>query len=72
MLIKVEKNENLMRDSRTKAILNINTKERDEFLKKRKMEEEHNNLVQQMSTVTQDLEEIKNMLRAVLLEKVKT
>ena len=65
--LKVEGHSNLIRDSRTNCIINTNTNEYSEYIARRniKTEEEQKiqNLEQDVASMKDDLNEIKNLLR---------
>lgn len=65
-LIKVEGNNSFRKDPSTGALININTKERDEYLKKKMELQKQKQLEADVAELKTDLQEIKNMLRSLI------
>jgi hypothetical protein len=65
--IKVEGHSNLVRDEKTKAILNLNMTDYDNYMRIKKIKEDESkrvdNIESEMGNIRNDLEEIKNLLR---------
>ena len=68
--IKVKDNENLVRDSKSNCIINTNKSEYDEYLARRKSKQSEKNKVENLerdlSTLRNELDEIKNLLRSLV------
>jgi len=68
--IKVEGHSNLVRDNRTKAILNLDMDEYNSYQKIKKIKEKEINRVKQLESdvngMKNDLDEIKNLLRSLV------
>ena len=68
--IKVKDNENLVRDSKSNCIINTNKSEYDEYLARRKSKQNEKNKVENLerdlSTLRNELDEIKNLLRSLV------
>lgn len=66
---KVEENKNLVRDEQTKAILNTNKTEYDNYITVRNIKKSEVERMQQLesdvSNMRNDLDEIKNLLRSL-------
>jgi len=66
---RVEGYDDLIRDSETGAILNVNVREYENYIKlreiKRKEERRVSDLESEMSDIKNDLSEIKNLLRSL-------
>ncbi len=64
---KVEGHTNLIRDERTKAILNTNTNDYENYIKTRQIKKSENekitNLQNEVNEIKDSLNEIKNLLR---------
>jgi len=64
---KVEGHTNLIRDERTKAILNTNTNDYENYMKIKKIKQSEServcNLENDVNSIKEDLNEIKNLLR---------
>lgn len=64
---KVEGHPNLIRDEKTKAILNTNMNDYENYMKIKKIKQSENNritnLENDVNTIKDNLEEIKNLLR---------
>jgi hypothetical protein len=69
---KVEGHLNLVRDEQTKAILNINNTEYENYIKLKKIKEDDNNRIKNLESdvndMKSDLNEIKNLLRNLINE----
>lgn len=67
--IKVEGHSNLVRDEKTKAILNLNMNDYENYIRVRQVKENESKRVDtiesEMSNIKNDLEEIKNLLRSL-------
>ena len=67
--IKVEGHSNLVRDEKTKAILNLNMNDYETYIRVRQVKENESKRVDtiesEMSNIKNDLEEIKNLLRSL-------
>jgi hypothetical protein len=65
--IKVEGHSNLVRDEKTKAILNLNMTDYENYMRVKKIKEDESqrveNIESEMGNIKNDLEEIKNLLR---------
>lgn len=65
--IKVEGHSNLVRDEKTKAILNLNMSDYENYMRVKRAKENESqrveNIENEMSNIKNDLEEIKNLLR---------
>ena len=66
MQIKVKNEPALIRDSESKAILNKDTEAYNIFMKRRKQDEEHNEMVQKVNKIECDLQSIKEMLQSLI------
>ena len=68
--LKVEGHSNLVRDNRTKAILNLDMDEYNNYQRLKKIKEKEINRVKQLesdvSEMKNDLDEIKNLLRSLV------
>ena len=68
--IKVKDNENFVRDSKSNCIINTNKSEYDEYLARRKSKQNEKNKVENLerdlSTLRNELDEIKNLLRSLV------
>jgi triacylglycerol esterase/lipase EstA (alpha/beta hydrolase family) len=68
--LKVEGHSNLVRDNRTKAILNLDMDEYNNYQRLKKIKEKEINRVKQLesdvSGMKNDLDEIKNLLRSLV------
>ena len=68
--IKVKDNENFVRDSKSNCIINTNKSEYDEYLARRKSKQSEKNKVENLerdlSTLRNELDEIKNLLRSLV------
>ena len=68
--LKVEGHSNLVRDEKTKAVLNTNMTDYDQYMKLKKIRENSNkkieNLEEDMSGIKNELQEIKSLLRNLL------
>lgn len=63
--LKVEDRPDLIRDSRSKAIININRSAMQEHMSKQQMKENIQNLNQEMASLKDDFKEIKALLREI-------
>jgi hypothetical protein len=65
--IKVEGHSSLVRDQTTKAILNLNMSDYENYMLTKRIKEDENrrvdNIETEMNIIRNDLEEIKNLLR---------
>ena len=70
MLVKIEGQNHLYRDTETMALINKDVGARDEYLMKRKLlqtqKQEINNVKQEMESIKSDVLEIKEMMRQLL------
>ena len=70
MLVKIEGQNHLYRDTNTMALVNRDTSARDDYLMKRKLlqtqKQEINNVKQEMESIKSDVLEIKEMMRQLL------
>lgn len=70
--IKVDGHNNLVRDSRTNTILNMNSYEHQEYVSRRSTKDEENKRIQNLESdfvnMKSDLDEIKNLLRSLINE----
>lgn len=68
--LKVEGHSNLVRDEKTKAVLNTNMGDYDQYIKLKKIKENDNKKIEDletdMSNIKNDLDEIKSLLRNLL------
>ena len=68
--IKVEGHSNLVRDEKTKAVLNTNMGDYDRYIKLKKIREDDNRKIEDLeddiSGIKNDLQEIKNLLGNLL------
>jgi hypothetical protein len=75
MYIKVEGNSDLVRDTNTMAILNTNSNDYENYMRKRQAmmanQEQINLHSEQIAGMQQDLTEIKQMLSALLQDRTK-
>lgn len=67
---KVEGHSNLIRDERTKAILNTNVSDYENYIKTRKIKQSEtervSNIERDVEEIKNDLDEIKNLLRNLI------
>ena len=66
MQIKVKNEPALVRDSDSKAILNKDTEAYNMFMKKRKQDQEHDEMVKKVNKIECDLQSIKEMLQSLI------
>lgn len=66
MYIKVKNHDNLVRDSESKAILNTDVAAYNAFIRKKKMDQEHNDVVNKIQKLETDISEIKNMISSLI------
>lgn len=75
MFLKVEGNSDLVRDANNMAILNTNRTEYENYIRKRDsamaMREQIDRNSQDIDIIKQDLSEIKQMLTALLKDRIK-
>lgn len=68
--IKVKDNKDLVRDPQTQAILNLNMKEYENYMKMRQIKENEANRVKKLENdvdeIKNDLGDIKNLLRSLV------
>ena len=68
--IKVKNHENLIRDSKSNFIVNTNKSEYDEYIARRKQKQNEknkvDNLERDVSTLRNEITEIKDMLRSLI------
>lgn len=68
--IKVKNHENLIRDSKSNFIVNTNKSEYDEYIARRKQKQNEKNKVENLqrdlSTLRNEITEIKDMLRSLV------
>jgi hypothetical protein len=68
--LKVEGHSNLVRDEKTKAVLNTNMSDYDQYMKLKKIRENSNkkieDLEEDMGEIKNELQEIKSLLRNLL------
>ena len=68
--IKVKNHENLIRDSKSNFIINTNKSEYDEYIARRKQKQNEKNKVENLerdlSTLRNEITEIKDMLRSLV------
>ena len=68
--LKVEGHSNLIRDEKTKAVLNTNMSDYDQYMKLKKIRENSNkkieDLEEDMTGIKNELQEIKSLLRNLL------
>ena len=68
--IKVKNHENLIRDSKSNFIVNTNKSEYDEYIARRKQKQNEKNKIENLerdiSTLRNELTEIKDMLRSLV------
>ena len=68
--IKVKNHENLIRDSKSNFIVNTNKSEYDEYIARRKQKQNEKNKVENLerdlSTLRDEITEIKDMLRSLV------
>jgi hypothetical protein len=68
--LKVEGHSNLVRDEKTKAVLNTNMSDYDQYMKLKKIRENSNkkieDLEEDMTGIKNELQEIKSLLRNLL------
>ena len=68
--IKVKDNENLVRDSKSNCIINTNKSEYEQYLSRRKLKQNESNKVDNLerdiSTLRDEITEIKDMLRSLV------
>lgn len=65
MQLKVENYPDLVRDSKSKAIINVNRAAMQEHMSKQQMKESIQNLNQEMASLKDDFKEIKALLREI-------
>ena len=66
MQLKVENYPDLVRDSKSKAIINVNRAAMQEHMSKQQMRESIQNLNQEMASLKDDFKEIKTMLQQLV------
>lgn len=71
--LKIENNQNLVRDPQTSAILNTNKTAYDKYVstyqRLKSQNEEMNELKTNVSSLSSDIEEIKSLLKLLITEK---
>ena len=65
MQLKVENYPDLVRDSKSKAIINVNKAAMQEHMSKQQMKESIQNLNQEMASLKDDFKEIKALLQQI-------
>jgi len=65
MQLKVENYPDLVRDAKSKAIINVNRNAMVEHMSKQQMKESIQNLNQEMASLKDDFKEIKALLREI-------
>ena len=65
MQLKVENYPDLVRDSKSKAIINVNRSAMQEHMSKQQMKENIQTLNQEMASLKDDFKEIKALLREI-------
>lgn len=65
MQLKVENYPDLVRDSKSKAIINVNKAAMQEHMSKQQMKENIQTLNQEMASLKDDFKEIKTLLREI-------
>jgi len=65
MQLKVENYPDLIRDSKSKAIINVNKAAMQEHMSKQQMKESIQNLNQEMASLKDDFKEIKALLQQI-------
>ena len=65
MQLKVENYPDLIRDAKTKAIINVNKTAMQEHMSKQQMKESIQNLNQEMASLKDDFKEIKALLQQI-------
>jgi len=63
--LKVEDRPDLIRDSRSKAIINVNKAAMQEHMSKQQIKESIQNLNQEMASLKDDFKEIKSLLQQI-------
>ena len=63
--VKVKDNPDLVRDPNTNAILNMNMHAYNDHLRKRRIEEEHFEVVEKVKKIENDINEIKNLMMTI-------
>ena len=64
-MLKVEDYPNLVRDPKSKAIINVNRNAMNEHITKQQMKESIQNLNQEMTSLKNDFKEIKALLQQI-------